>query len=125
MRNSEKQGRNEVPLVGKTKVQLGDDVNALFSLPLAEFTAARNTLAARLKKSGHGGEAILVKAFAKPPISAWAVNQLYWNHREAFDQLIASGERFHKAQTSGKVSDMCEALDTRREALTDLSDLAT
>ena len=83
-----------------TKGQLEDDLDALFRLPLAEFTGARNTLAARLKKSGRGDEAALVKALVKPSVSAWAVNQLYWNHREAFDRLIASGERFHKAQTS-------------------------
>jgi hypothetical protein len=107
---------------------LDDDVDALFRLPLAEFTGARNTLAARLKKSGRGDEAARLKALAKPSISAWAVNQLYWNHREAFDRLIASGERFHKAQTSrgaGKVADMREALDARRDALTRLTDLAT
>lgn len=114
-----------------TKGKLEDDVDALFKLPLAEFTAARNALAARLKKSGRGvvgGEAVLVKALVKPSISAWAVNQLYWNHREAFDRLIASGENFHKAQTSrlgGKLADMRTALDARREALTYLSDLAT
>ena len=105
-----------------------DDVDALFKLPLAEFTGARNALAARLKKSGRGEEAARVKALGKPPISAWAVNQLYWNHREAFDRLIASGERFHKAQTSrsaGKAADMRAALDARREALTHLTDLAT
>jgi hypothetical protein len=34
-----------------TKRKLEDDVDALFRLPLAEFTAARNTLAARLKKA--------------------------------------------------------------------------
>ena len=62
-----------------------------------------------------------MKALAKPSISAWAVNQLYWNHREAFDQLIASGERFHKAQTSGKIADMRVALDARREVLSELS----
>jgi hypothetical protein len=123
-----------VPKISKTKVEredLEDDVDALFRLPLAEFTAARNALAAKLKKSGRGdekAEAARVKALVKPPVSAWAVNQLYWNHREAFDQLIASGERFHKAQTSraaGKVADMREALDVRREALSHLSDLAT
>jgi len=100
----------------------------LFRLPLAEFTGARNTLAARLKKSGSGDEADLVKALVKPSISAWAVNQLYWNHREAFDRLIASAERFHKAQASrggGKIADMRTALDARREQLTHLSDLAT
>jgi hypothetical protein len=112
------------------KDSLKDEVDALFKLPLAEFTGARNALAAKLKKSGRGEEkadAARVKALAKPSISAWAVNQLYWNHREEFDQLIAAGERFHKAQTSrsaGKVADMRAALDDRREALTHLSDLA-
>ena len=88
----------------------------------------RNALAAQLKKKGRGEDAALVKALAKPPVSAWAVNQLYWNHRETFEQLLAAGERFHKAQTSrhaGKSADMREALDARREALTNLSDLAT
>src|SRR6185436_12551541 len=99
---------------------LEDDVDALFRLPLAEFTGARNGLASQLKKSGRSDEAARVKALAKPSVSAWAVNQLFWNHREAFDQLIASGERFHKAQTSrsaGKATDMREALEARREAL--------
>src|SRR5437762_2040213 len=110
------------------KKDLEDDIDALFQLPLAEFTDARNTLAARLKKSGYAEKAVLVKALAKPSISAWAVNQLYWNHREAFDRLLSSGERFHKAQGSrvaGKVANMRGALDARREALAYLSDLAT
>ena len=108
--------------------ELESDLDALFRLPLAEFTGARNALAAQLKKSGRGAEAARVKALAKPSVSAWAVNQLYWNHRTAFDQLIASGERFQKAQTSrssGKAADMREALEARRAAITQLSDLAT
>jgi hypothetical protein len=112
----------------ETKSKLDDDVDALFRLPLPEFTGARNTLAARLKKSGRGDEAFLVKALVKPSISAWAVNQLYWNHRDAFDRLIASGERFHRAQASpvaGKFANLRTALDARLEALTHLSDLAT
>src|SRR5918995_2445003 len=135
MRNSGKQDRNGGPKGKEMKGErnnklerdntLDDDVDALFRLPLAEFTGARNTLAARLKKSGRGDEAVLVKALVKPSISAWAVNQLYWNHRDAFDRLIASGERFHRAQTSrlaAKVADMRAALDARREALTHLAD---
>src|SRR5216683_690613 len=125
--------KGKLYVVGETntKGKLEDDVDALFRLPLAEFTGARNTLAARLKKAGRdneAGEADLVKALVKPSISAWTVNQLYWKHREAFDRLIASGEHFHKAQSSrlaGKLADMRTALDTRREALTQLSDLAT
>lgn len=111
-----------------TKGKLEDDLDALFRLPVAEFTAARNALATQLKKGGRRDEADREKALAKPSITAWAVNQLYWQHREAFDSLIATGQRFRQAQTSGragKVADMREALDARREALSHLSDLAT
>jgi hypothetical protein len=105
--------------------KLDDDVDALFRLPVPEFVGARKTLAARLKKDGRVTDADRVKLLAKPSISAWAVNQLYWQHREAFDRLIATGQRFHKAQTSGKVAEMRQALDARRETLSELSDLAT
>jgi hypothetical protein len=129
MRKSDKQGRDAVLKFSEHKRKrvddLDDDLDALFRLPLAEFTGARNALAAQLKKSGRGDDAVLVKALAKPSISAWAVNQLYWNHRKEFDRLIALGDRFHKAQKSGKLADMRETLDARREALTDLTDLAT
>ncbi len=112
----------------ETKGKLDDDIDALFRLPLADFTGARKTLAARLKQDGRHNEADRVKLFIKPSISAWTVNQLYWKHREAFDQLVATGKRFRPAQTSrlaGKVAHMRDSLDARREALSHLSDLAT
>jgi hypothetical protein len=108
-------------------IKLDDELDELFRLPLTEFTAARNALAGRLKKSGRSNEADFVKSLTKPPISAWAVNQLYWEHREAFDELIESGERFREARTSGlarKAVNMRDALESRREALSHLSDLA-
>ncbi len=128
VRNSGKQDTNGGLKGGETKGKLEDDLDALFRLPLAEFTAARNALAGRLKQGGRGHEADFVKALVKPSITAWAVNQLYWKHREAFDRLIATGERFRQAQTSRlarKVADMRGALDARREVLSNLSDLAT
>ncbi len=108
--------------------KLDDDIDALFRLPLAEFTSERNTLAAQLKRDGRRDEAERVKLLAKPSISAWAVNQLYWLHREDFDHLISTVKRFHQRQASrpaGKVADMRESLDVRREALSHLSDLAS
>src|SRR5213593_45046 len=105
--------------------KLDDDIDALFKLPLTEFVGARKALAARLKQNGFASEAEGVKALAKPSISAWTVNQLYWRHREAFDELIATGQRFRKAQATGKMVNMREALDARRETLLRLSDLAT
>ena len=112
---------------GNKDSKLENDIDTLFRLPVTEFIAARNTLTTHLKKSGRGDEANQVKSLTKPTISAWAVNQLYWDHRDTFERLIASGERFRKAQTSraaGKVGDMRDALNERREALADLSDLA-
>src|SRR5439155_116321 len=75
------------------KSTLGDDIDALFAVPLTGFTGARNALAARLKQGGRGDEAERVKALGKPSVSAWAVNQLYWKHRKAFDRLIETGQR--------------------------------
>jgi hypothetical protein len=105
--------------------KLDDDIDALFKLPLTEFVSARKALAARLKQNGFVSEAEGVKALAKPSISAWTVNQLYWRHREPFNELIATGQRFRKAQVTGKMVNMREALDARRDALARLSDLAT
>ena len=110
------------------KSKLEDEIDALFTLPLAEFTSVRNTLATRLKKEKRTDEADRVKLLAKPPVSAWAVNQLYWNNRDEFEQLIATGKRFHSAQASrlaAKAANMRDSLDARRQALVVLSDLAT
>ena len=110
------------------KYNLDDDIDGLFRLPLTEFTSARNTLAARLKKEGRPNDADRVKLLAKPSVSAWTVNQLYWDHRAAFDRLMATGKRLRPAQKlrlAGKVAGMRDSLDARRETLVHLSDLAT
>ena len=108
------------------------DLDQLFQLPLGEFTAARNALAARLKKAGRPDEADRIKGLTKPSISAWAANQLFWKHRPVFDRLIASGEEMRRAQAAqlaGKPAEVRKSLEARRKALTDLvrraSDLLT
>jgi len=107
---------------------LQDDVDHLFKLPLAEFTVARNELATRLKKEGRADDANLVKTLAKPSVTAWAVNQLYWKHRAAFDRLLSTSQRFRDAQNSGaaaNIAEIRESLDARRIAISELSDLAS
>ena len=109
------------------KDNLENEIDALFVLPLADFTGARNALAARLKKDGRADDAERVKSLRKPPVSAWVVNQLYWRHREAFDRLLATGDQFRKAQASqlsGKAANLRESRDARRESLNQLSRLA-
>ena len=104
------------------------DVDALFSLPLTEFIPARNALAAQLKRDGRAAESNRVKALVKPTVSAWAVNQLYWKHRDAFDRLILAGQSFREAQAAqlgGRAVNTKGPGEERREALEDLLRLAT
>ena len=101
-----------------------EDTDALFQLPLADFTAARNALAAKLKKAGKADAAAHVKALQKPSISAWAVNQLHWQDRRNFEKLLEAGDRFRdaqKAQLAGKKADVRGTLEARRKALTDMN----
>ena len=103
------------------------ELDALFTLPLAGFTAARNALVKRLKQSERSDEAAKVMALPKPSISAWAVNQLYWKHRSEFDRLLAAGahaSEAHAAQLAGKKGDVRGALAARREAISALLNLA-
>jgi hypothetical protein len=101
------------------------DVDALYKLPLGEFTAARNALVARLKKAGRQAEADEVKALPKPSVSAWVVNQLYWRHRASFDRMIEAGERQRRAQ-AGQLNSASarELVDARRKAVAALAGMA-
>ena len=96
------------------------EIDALFKLPLAEFTAARNSFAARLKKEGRTAEAARVKAIAKPPATAWAVNQLFWRYPKDVERLFAIGGKVRQAQT-GKGGDLRALLEERRTMISELT----
>ena len=95
--------------------KLDEEIDRLFQLPLADFTAARNAVA---KSAGKDGPAI--KALQKPPVAAWAVNQLYWKDRERYDALIETAVQMRKAHKSvmeGKNADLRVAGKMHEEAL--------
>ena len=71
---------------------MASDIDTLYRLSLAEFTDARNAMA---KAAGAKGAAI--KALEKPSAAAWAVNQLFWKQRRAYDKLIRASERVRAA----------------------------
>jgi hypothetical protein len=105
-------------------MDLSADLDALFQLPLGEFTSARNALASRLQKAGRRDDAEQVRKLAKPPISAWVVNQLFWKERASFDRLLTSGAKLRQAQASGlagKPVNVHDQLKAQREALGELS----
>ncbi len=104
---------------------MGSDVDALFKLPLGEFTSARNALVSRLKKAGQQTEAAEAKALAKPSVSAWVVNQLYWRHGYLFGRLFDAGERLRQAQTTQTTSNPSrELVNARREVVAALVTIA-
>src|SRR4051812_3938560 len=79
------------------------EIDPLYQLPLNEFTAARNALA---KGAPNAAE---IRALQKPPLAAWAVNQLYWRDRRTWDALIDAAENLrktHKSVLSGRAGDI-------------------
>jgi hypothetical protein len=93
------------------------EIAALYQLPLDEFTAARNALA---KTSGK--DAATIRALSKPPVAAWAVNQLYWKTRRTWDALVDAAEnlrRVNKAVLGGRAGDVRTAGQVHDEAVQD------
>lgn len=91
-------------------------IDDLYRAPLNDFTGARNALA----KSLSGEEAKRVRALAKPTLVPWAVNQVYWHARAAYDRLMKSGERVRKAQIAaleGRSADVRLASEAHRHAI--------
>jgi hypothetical protein len=98
-------------------IDVGAETDRLYQLSLAEFIAARNALAVRLKSVGDKEDAARVQALARPNVPAWAANQAYWRARREFDGLIASTRRLQSAQAEGAGgTTLRQAMKERREA---------
>jgi len=97
-----------------------DAVDDLYRQPLGDFTRARNALAKTLS----GADAQRVRALEKPTVVAWAVNQVYWRARAAFDRVMKTGAELRKSQLAalqGKAADVRAATDAHRRAIADAS----
>jgi hypothetical protein len=105
-------------------VSLDAQIDALYQLPLGEFTGARNALA----KTLNGADASRVKRLEKPTVVPWAINQLYWRDRSAWDRLMKSGAALRTAQIAaleGKKTDVRKAGEVHRKALAEAVERAT
>jgi hypothetical protein len=102
-------------------------IDALFQGSLEAFTADRNALAAELRKRGDRAAADRVKALGKPSVTAWAVNQVWWTDRGAFQAMLDAGVRLkdaHLAWSSGSQTDVRAAAEERRQAVRAVVDAA-
>jgi hypothetical protein len=84
----------------------------LYGLPLEEFTAERNALAAELRAAGDGAGAAAVKSLRKPTAAAWAVNQLVRAEPDLVEALLGAGgelRQAHRQASSGKGAEQLRA----------------
>jgi hypothetical protein len=73
-------------------------VDDLFALDPTEFTAARDRLAAELRKAGDKEAAAEVKALRRPTVTAWALNQLARRHGDEVRLLLTASAEVAQAQ---------------------------
>lgn len=95
--------------------RLDADIDRLYQLTPDEFTAARNALAKEA-----GADAPSIRKLQKPPVPAWAVNQLFWRRRDVYDGLIGAASELRQAHTSvlsGRQGDVRTAAKIHEEAL--------
>jgi hypothetical protein len=73
-----------------------DHVANLYAVPLAEFTATRNRIAAELRKAGRTSDVRAVARIRKPSASLWAVNRLAGTDRKGLASLTMTWGRVRR-----------------------------
>lgn len=99
-----------------------EGVDALYGLPLDEFTPARDALAKELRAGGERAAADWVKALKKPTATAWLVNQLARTQGADAKGVLDSGEAVRAAQEralagKGKPGELGEATEEHGRAM--------
>lgn len=89
-----------------------DAVAELYQAPLGSFVTERKRLAGALKEAGDKAGAAKLAKLNRPTMSAWAVNQLWWHARDAFEDLLSTADKLRK----GKL----DAAGAHREAIAKL-----
>ncbi|HSK02536.1 MAG TPA: hypothetical protein VK932_14890, partial [Kofleriaceae bacterium] len=70
-----------------------DALLELYRVPHSAFVSERKRLAGELKAAGDKEGAARLAKLPRPPVSAWAVNQLWWDHRAELEAMLATAER--------------------------------
>ena len=111
-----------------SKLAEEQEVERLFGLSPEEFVAARTEAARRLRREGDAEAAARVAALRRPPLSAWAVNQLARARERELQGLLEAGARLRDAQEAALAGEGAAALRdatrTEREAVSGLVEAA-
>jgi hypothetical protein len=80
------------------------EIARLYSLPLEEFTPARNELAAELASAGRKEEAAAVRKLKKPSLTAWAVNRVVRDERPRVERLLELVDALKEARSATDIN---------------------
>lgn len=75
-------------------------LDELFGAAPEQFVAMRARLVKELKAAGLADDAHEIARARKPPLAAWALNQLSRRHRREVDLLLDAGHRLREAQAA-------------------------
>src|SRR5262245_32873978 len=99
------------------------DVEALYQLPLAEFTSARNALAARLKKAGQTERAAAIARLSKPSAPVWAINRVAREEPATIHNFLEAVAQLRSTQERRRSEELDAATRQEREAFTRVVEL--
>ncbi|BBE21954.1 hypothetical protein MN0502_08370 [Arthrobacter sp. MN05-02] len=81
-------------------MDLLEQAEALYVLPLDRFTEARNTAAKQARREGANDLAAALQGLPKPAAAAWLVNVLVDRRRNEVEQVLELGASLREAQDS-------------------------
>jgi hypothetical protein len=107
-------------------INLDNELDRLYGLPLDRFTEARDTRVKELRSGGEREAADHLKQARKPTATAWVANQLARNERMNVRALLTAGEQLREGQAElmrgGKADELRRAEESERRAITALLD---
>jgi hypothetical protein len=81
-------------------MDLDDALDELYAAAPEQFVPTRARLVKALRASGANDDAAILARTRKPPVAAWALNQLSRRNRREVDLLLDAGHRLREAQTA-------------------------
>jgi len=108
--------RDSAPIGATTMTSYDEAVSVLYQAAPKAFVAERKRLSTALEAAGDAEGAMRLAKLARPPLSAWVVNQLFWRARDSFDALLAAAKRLRDGDLG--------ATAAHREAMAELRALA-
>ncbi|MFT3696576.1 MAG: hypothetical protein QM831_25780 [Kofleriaceae bacterium] len=96
-----------------------DARRALYQAPLADFVKERTRLANELREDGEKKLAAKLKTMPRPSVSAWVTNQLWWNARETFEEMLAHAKKLRANDLSVSAAHR-DSIATLRQCASDM-----